>query len=118
MATAIPSNVRVQPNGAVKCTLGLSAIDVYAEPRGDWYSTTACGGGWIHRSQIRPSLIRSDRRLEILNVALLLGLVLATDVVGECNTVSLEQNTKVNHFLTQQSEKCECEYAGFPLTKM
>lgn len=49
-----PSNVRVQPNGAVKCTLGLSAIDVYAEPRGDWYSTTACGGGWIHRSQIRP----------------------------------------------------------------
>jgi hypothetical protein len=49
-----PSNVRVQPNGAVKCTLGLSAIDVYAEPRGDWYSTTACGGGWIHKSQFRP----------------------------------------------------------------
>lgn len=49
-----PSNVRVQPNGAVKCTLDMTAIDVYAEPRGDWYSTTACGGGWIHKSQFRP----------------------------------------------------------------
>lgn len=49
-----PSNVRVQPNGAVKCTLDLSVISVYVEPQGDWYSTSACGGGWIHRSQVRP----------------------------------------------------------------
>src|SRR6476646_10364198 len=47
-----PSNIREQPNGAVKCTLDLSIIDVYVEPRGDWYSTSACGGGWIHKSQI------------------------------------------------------------------
>ncbi|MBD2097728.1 hypothetical protein H6F90_21780 [Trichocoleus sp. FACHB-591] len=45
-----PSNVRVQPNGAVKYALDITAISVYAEPRGDWYSTTVCGGGWIHKS--------------------------------------------------------------------
>jgi len=50
---APPSNVRATPNGAVKCKLEMSIIDVYVEPRGEWYSTSACGGGWIHQSQVR-----------------------------------------------------------------
>ncbi|MBW4540319.1 MAG: hypothetical protein KME43_14400 [Myxacorys chilensis ATA2-1-KO14] len=50
-----PSNVRSTPGGAVKCTISaMRVISVYVEPRGDWFSTDACGGnGWIHRSQVR-----------------------------------------------------------------
>lgn len=54
---APPSNVRSSPNGPVKCTLkNMQVVPVYSEPRGDWFATGACGngGGWIHRSQIRP----------------------------------------------------------------
>ena len=50
-----PSNVRSTPNGSVKCVLDtMQIIRVYVEPRGSWYSTTACGGGWISESQVRP----------------------------------------------------------------
>ncbi len=51
-----PSNIRKSPNGPVLCTITeKTVIQVYAEPRGEWYSTSACGGnGWIHSSQIRP----------------------------------------------------------------
>ncbi len=50
-----PSNVRSTPGGAVKCAIAeMTVIQIYAEPTNDWYSTQACGGGWIHRSQIRP----------------------------------------------------------------
>jgi hypothetical protein len=49
-----PSNVRASPDGAVKCTLeSMTVISVYVEPKNGWYSTQACGGGWIHESQIR-----------------------------------------------------------------
>lgn len=48
-----PSNIRTSPNGNVKCTITRrQAIRVYVEPQNGWYSTTACGGGWIHESQI------------------------------------------------------------------
>lgn len=41
-------------NGRVSCTIASRKnIQVYVEPQGAWYSTTACGGGWIHESQIR-----------------------------------------------------------------
>lgn len=51
---APPSKVRTSPNGKVQCTITKrQVIKVYAEPQGAWYSTTACGGGWIHESQIR-----------------------------------------------------------------
>lgn len=51
---APPSNVRTSPNGSVVCTIAKQqVIRVYVEPQGSWYSTTACGGGWIHESQIR-----------------------------------------------------------------
>ncbi|MBE9018964.1 SH3 domain-containing protein [Chroococcidiopsidales cyanobacterium LEGE 13417] len=49
-----PSNIRTSPNGNVKCTIARRrTIQVYVEPQNGWYSTTACGGGWIHESQIR-----------------------------------------------------------------
>lgn len=49
-----PSKIRTSPNGSVKCTIARrQAIQVYVEPQNGWYSTTACGGGWIHESQIR-----------------------------------------------------------------
>ena len=51
---APPSNVRTSPNGSVKCTITRKqSIRVYVEPQAGWYSTEACGGGWIHESQIR-----------------------------------------------------------------
>ncbi|MDX2230545.1 MAG: hypothetical protein NW220_12965 [Leptolyngbyaceae cyanobacterium bins.349] len=50
-----PSNVRSSPGGAVKCSIDqMTVIQVYVEPRNGWYSTKACGGGWIHSSQVRP----------------------------------------------------------------
>lgn len=50
-----PSNVRSSPNGPVKCTIeNMRVVAVYPEPRGDWFSTSACGDGWIHKSQVRP----------------------------------------------------------------
>ena len=49
-----PSNIRSSPGGAVKCSINkMTVIQVYAEPRNGWYSTQACGGGWIHSSQVR-----------------------------------------------------------------
>lgn len=49
-----PSNIRTSPTGSVKCTITRKqTIRVYVDDRGGWYSTTACGGGWIHESQIR-----------------------------------------------------------------
>ncbi|MBD1864206.1 MULTISPECIES: hypothetical protein [Trichocoleus] len=51
---APPSNVRSSPGGSIKCTLkNMQVVPVYVEPRGDWYSTSACGDGWIHKSQVR-----------------------------------------------------------------
>lgn len=50
-----PSNVRSTPNGEVKCVLeNMQIIRTVGEPRGSWFQTTACGGGWINESQIRP----------------------------------------------------------------
>lgn len=49
-----PSNVRSSPGGAVKCSIDrMTVIQVYVEPTNGWYSTRACGGGWIHSSQVR-----------------------------------------------------------------
>jgi len=49
-----PSNVRTSPNGIEKCSINTKQeIRVYVEPRDDWYYTTTCGGGWIHRGQIQ-----------------------------------------------------------------
>ncbi|UBF30498.1 hypothetical protein K9N68_35545 (plasmid) [Kovacikia minuta CCNUW1] len=48
-----PSNIRSSPGGAVKCSIDqMTVIQVYVEPRNGWYSTKACGGGWIHQSQV------------------------------------------------------------------
>ncbi|BFM38485.1 SH3 domain-containing protein [Synechocystis sp. LKSZ1] len=50
---APPSNVRNTPNGAIICTLSRRiSITVY-QKEGLWYYTDACGGGYIHQSQIR-----------------------------------------------------------------
>lgn len=51
-----PSNVRTRPDGAVKCTIqGVRAIELSGGVTGggNWYRTSACGGGVIHRSQVR-----------------------------------------------------------------
>jgi hypothetical protein len=51
-----PSNVRNRPDGAVVCTIqGVRAIELSGGVTGggDWYRTRACGGGVIHRSQVR-----------------------------------------------------------------
>lgn len=49
-----PSKVRTSPNGNVLCTISNQrVIQVYSEPQGSWYRTSACGGGWIHDSQFR-----------------------------------------------------------------
>lgn len=49
-----PSNVRVSPNGRVKCEISFQKkIRVNADPKDSWYYTIACGGGWIHKSQIQ-----------------------------------------------------------------
>lgn len=49
-----PSYIRTSPNGSVKCTITeQKVIRVYVEPTNGWYRTNACGGGWIHESQIR-----------------------------------------------------------------
>gem|GEM_PF-6081431 len=42
---------------------------------------------------------------------------LAADAVGECTTLGFKLDPKVNRLLTQQSEKCESVYEGFPATK-
>lgn len=48
-----PSNVRNVPNGAIICTIARrSTLNVY-QKEGQWYYTDACGGGYIHQSQIR-----------------------------------------------------------------
>ena len=53
MVFAPPSKVRTSPNGEVQCTTTKrQVIKVYTAPQGSWYYTTACGGGWIHESQI------------------------------------------------------------------
>jgi hypothetical protein len=50
-----PSRVRSSPGGSVKCTLNkMVVISVNVEPDDGWYSTSACDGGWIHSSQVRP----------------------------------------------------------------
>jgi hypothetical protein len=52
---APPSNVRVNPNGAIQCVLhARSTINVYRW-EGEWALTDACGrNGYIHNSQIEP----------------------------------------------------------------
>jgi serine/threonine protein kinase len=56
LATVIdpPSNIRVQPNGAILCSVpSMQSIQVY-NPSGEWYMTDACGSdGYIHKSQLR-----------------------------------------------------------------
>jgi serine/threonine protein kinase len=56
LATVIdpPSNIRVQPNGAILCSIkSVQSIRV-SRSSGDWYVTDACGSdGYIHRSQLR-----------------------------------------------------------------
>ncbi len=50
-----PSNVRSTPNGSVKCVIeNMEIIKTVGEPKSAWYQTTACGGGWISQSQVRP----------------------------------------------------------------
>lgn len=49
-----PSNIRTDPDGRVKCTITKKqVIQVGFESENGWYGTTACGRGWIHKSQIR-----------------------------------------------------------------
>jgi serine/threonine protein kinase len=56
LATVIdpPSNIRVQPNGAILCRIkSVQSIRV-SSSLGDWYMTDVCGSdGYIHRSQLR-----------------------------------------------------------------
>jgi serine/threonine protein kinase, bacterial len=56
LATVIdpPSNIRVQPNGAILCSIASVQSIRVSSPSGDWYVTDACGSdGYIHRSQLR-----------------------------------------------------------------
>ena len=50
-----PSNVRVEPNGRILCTItSVRTIKVYPYSK-EWYDTSACGtgkDGYIHISQI------------------------------------------------------------------
>jgi hypothetical protein len=50
-----PTNIRNRPNGKVICTITeLTAISTgTGGPSGDWYRTSACGGGYVHNSQLR-----------------------------------------------------------------
>jgi hypothetical protein len=51
-----PSYVRNRPDGSVVCTIqGVRAIELYGGVTGggNWYRTSACGGGVIHKSQVR-----------------------------------------------------------------
>jgi hypothetical protein len=51
-----PSKIRDKPNGTVICTIrDLTAIELAGGVTGggEWYRTRACGGGVIHKSQIR-----------------------------------------------------------------
>lgn len=51
-----PSKIREKPNGKVVCTIrDLTAIELAGgiTGGGEWYRTKACGGGVIHKSQIR-----------------------------------------------------------------
>jgi serine/threonine-protein kinase len=50
---APPSNVRNAPNGAITCTLSRKVSITVYQKEGQWYYTDACGGGYIHQSQIR-----------------------------------------------------------------
>jgi serine/threonine-protein kinase len=50
---APPSNVRNAPNGEIICTISRHINITVYEPTGEWYYTDQCGGGYIHRSQIR-----------------------------------------------------------------
>jgi serine/threonine-protein kinase len=49
-----PTNIRVQPNGKIICSLKTRIrINVYEYNNG-WYITDVCGGtGYIHESQLR-----------------------------------------------------------------
>jgi serine/threonine protein kinase len=56
LATVIdpPSNIRVQPNGAILCSISSVQSIRVSSSSGDWYLTDACGSdGYIHRSQLR-----------------------------------------------------------------
>jgi hypothetical protein len=51
-----PSKIRKTPNGTVVCTLrDVTAIALAGgvTGNGEWYRTFACGGGVIHKSQVR-----------------------------------------------------------------
>jgi hypothetical protein len=51
-----PSKIRGKPNGNIICTIrDITAIELSGGVTGggEWYRTTACGGGVIHKSQIR-----------------------------------------------------------------
>jgi hypothetical protein len=51
-----PSKIRDKPNGNVICTIrDLTAIEISGGMTGggEWHRTRACGGGVIHKSQIR-----------------------------------------------------------------
>lgn len=58
------SNVRVEPDGALQCTLHTVQTIRVGERRGAWYATDACGSaGWIHQSQLhvyRPGTVRAS----------------------------------------------------------
>jgi serine/threonine protein kinase len=49
-----PSNIRVQPNGAILCSISSVQSIRVSSASEDWYLTDACGSdGYIHRSQLR-----------------------------------------------------------------
>jgi hypothetical protein len=51
-----PSKIRGKPNGNIICTIrDITAIDLSGGVfgGGEWYHTSVCGGGFIHKSQIR-----------------------------------------------------------------
>jgi serine/threonine-protein kinase len=69
---APPSNVRNAPNGEIICSINRAvSIEVY-QKEGEWYYTDACGGGYIHRSQIR--LQTADNSPEATDRARVTGL--------------------------------------------
>ena len=50
---APPSNIRNAPNGEIICSITKKSYLTVYQQEGEWYYTDSCGGGYIHRSQIR-----------------------------------------------------------------
>ncbi|AKG22233.1 SH3 domain-containing protein [Calothrix sp. 336/3] len=50
---APPSNIRNAPSGEIICTINKKITLEVSQQQNGWYYTSLCGGGYIHKSQIR-----------------------------------------------------------------